>query len=419
MKKIVLIPAMVLCLGLALSVYAQDQPAEIPITVEKISDHIYILTAVDQYEIAVAASIGPDGILLVDAGTDAVGQKLGRVLDSLSDGTVKYILNTHYHDDHTGGNRYFQATATIIGQDNVAERMAGKYYALTPLPQPGMPDTTFENEFSMNFNGEEIIVRRFPPSHTDCDAVVYFTKSNIACLGDLLFSDNFPYVDVPNGGDVDGYYNSVGQIIEWLPPDAKLVPAHGRIYTIEEYRKFREMLGKTIDIVRKQMDNGKNADEMIEAGVLNEWESWGKWYIITPELWIRWIHQSLSKATTPALVSICQPLTETIMTTGVEDAVSQYHTLKAEHPGEYNFDENELNNLGYQLMARNMLDAAVEAFRLNIEAFPESANTYDSMGEAYMNKGDKELAIKNYEKSLELNPGNDNAKWALEKLRGE
>ncbi|MEW5922541.1 MAG: MBL fold metallo-hydrolase [Candidatus Zixiibacteriota bacterium] len=419
MKKFMFILLLALCLGLNISIYSQDQNAGVQITAEKISDNIYILSAVDQFEINVVASIGPDGILLVDAGSIAVGQRLGNILDSLSDSTVKYIINTHFHNDHTGGNRYFQAIATIISQSNVAERMAGKYYALTPQPEPGTPDTTFEDEFSMIFNGEEIRVKHFPSSHTDCDAVVYFTKSNVACLGDLLFPDNFPYVDVPGGGDVDGYYSTAGKIIEWLPKDVKLVPSHGRIYTIDEMRKYQDMLAQTIGIVRKQMAEGKSLDEMTEAGILNEWEAWGKWYIINPESWIRWIHQSLTKASAPVIVSICQPLTETIMTAGIDDAVKQYHSLKAEHAGDYIFDENELNNLGYQLMARNMLDAAVEIFKLNIEAYPESANTYDSMGEAYMKRGDKELAIRNYEKSLELNPGNDNAKWALEKLRGE
>lgn len=419
MKRTFFLLSIGLCLGTFMAIFAQDESAGITRPAVKITDHIYKITGDDQFEVNITISVGPDGILLVDAGTAAIGEKLVNVLDSLFDGPVRYIINTHAHNDHTGGNKYFKDEATIVAHSNVRERMSGKYFALPPLPQEGMPDTTFDNDFILNFNGEEVQVKHFPPGHTDNDAVVYFTKSKVACLGDLLFSDNFPYVDVPGGGDVDGYRNSIGQIIEWLPKDVILISGHRREYNLDELRKYHDMLGTTIDIVRKQMAEGKSLDEIMQAKVLSEWDAWGTWYIINADSWIRWIYASLSQTSASAIVSICRPLSETIMQKGVEEAARQYRDLKANHAAEYSFDENELNILGYQLMARNMIDAAIGIFKLNIEAYPESGNAYDSMGEAYMNKGDKELAIKNYEKSLELNPENDNAKWALEKLRGE
>jgi len=119
----------------------------------------------------------------------------------------------------------------------------------------------------------------------------------------------------------------------------------------------------------------------------------------------------------PPKKSIAEKLFKTIIKKDIDAAVKQYHTLKENQSANYDFSERELNNLGYQLIQRNKLEAAIKIFQLNVEVYPEAANTYDSLGEAYLKNGDKELAIKNYEKSLQLNPDNSSAKKILEGLK--
>jgi len=405
-----------LCGHLAFS--QEDQP-EIKIEFTKINDHIYKLTGFDNFDINVVASVGPDGILLVDAGTENMGKLLPGALKKISDADVKYLINTHFHNDHTGGNKYFKDKATIIGHSNILERMTGKYFALGPLPQEGIPNRTFDDTLTLHFNGEDVIMKHLPGGHTDTDILVYFSDSKILCVGDMVCPGNFPYVDVPNGGSVDNYALYIKYIITHYPDDVIIIAGHRHILHNIELNEYFKTLNTTINIIRKQIALGKTVEEMQQAEILADYAEWGEWPLISANNWIHWVHESLTHEDSPPPVSIAKPLTEIIMQEGIESAVAHYRDLKKNRPDEFGFGANQLNMLGYQLMFRDMLDEAVEIFKLNIEAYPEWSNVYDSMGEAYMNRGDKELAIKNYEKSLELNPENENARQMLKQLRGE
>jgi len=397
----------------------QENNSEIKIETIQINDHIYEVTGIDNFDINVIASIGPDGILLVDAGTDNFGKLIPAELKKLSDADIKYLINTHFHNDHTGGNKYFKDKTTIIAHTNVVERMSGKFFALEPLPQEGLPDRTFHDTLTLHFNGEDIKMKHLPHGHTDSDILVYFTGSNILCVGDMVFPGNFPYVDNPRGGNVENYAKYIRYMIDSYPDDVRIIAGHRHNYTMAEMEDYHRMLTATIDIIKEQLDAGKTAWDMQKEELLKEWTGWDEWPLISANNWIFWVCQSLTAGDAPEIVSVAKPLTEVIMSGGVEEAVRKYHILKTENPDKYNFGVNELNMLGYQLMFRDMFDEAVEIFKLNIEVYPESGNAYDSMGEAYMNRGDKELAIKNYAKSLELDPENDNARQMLEKLRTE
>ena len=144
-----------------------------------------------------------------------------------------------------------------------------------------------------------------------------------------------------------------------------------------------------------------------------DWEKWNS-SNISSEDWITQVYESLTKG---ARKSISEPLTHTIMESGIEAAIEQYQDLKLNQPDAYSFDENDLNMLGYQLLWREMHEAAIEVHKLNIQAFPESANPFDSLGEAYEAYGENEIAIESYEKALELNPEMTSALEALKKLR--
>jgi len=116
------------------------------------------------------------------------------------------------------------------------------------------------------------------------------------------------------------------------------------------------------------------------------------------------------------LPSICEPIIKTLVKKGIFETIKEYHSLKKKSPDKYNFEENQLNAFGYQLLQRNMIKESIEVFKLNVEVYPGSANVYDSLGEAYMKNGDNERAIRNYKKSLELDPSNKNAGEKLKEL---
>ncbi len=384
--------------------------------IEKVSDTVHKFTLSlnaqpNGFTVSLAASVGQDGILLVDTGWIMTAEELNKKVRELGDGNVKLIIITHPDGDHIGGRALLGENATLIAHKNATEELSGRYYALEPLPGQELPVITLEDDLSLRFNGEEIKI--IPaPGHTHSDVVVWFVDSGVVCLGDLLFSDAYPGLHTARGGDVKQYVKSMEKLLGRFPDDVKLIVGHGRDYTMDELREYYRMVVATTELIKQRVAEGKNAQEMVEEDLLKDWAKWNT-PIIPSEVWIERVYESL---TGQAKRPIAEPLTHTIVENGVKAAVEQYHKLKNEQPDSYDFEENQLNMLGYQLMWRDMLDAAIEIFKLNIGAYPESANPHDSLGEVYVAAGDNEQAIKYYQKALALNPEMPSAIDALKQL---
>lgn len=381
--------------------------------VEKLSNtiHKFELT-LGTFYVNLVASIGADGILLVDTGWGPTAEGVKEKLGELSDGIVKLIIFTHQHGDHIGGRHVLGENATLISHKTTKDELAGKYHALDPIPGQELPLIPLEGELSLRFNGENIKI--IPaPGHTHSDMVVYFVNSGVACMGDLLFSDTFPTLFPAWGGNADQYLETIRMLTEELPDEVKLIAGHGRDYTLDELKAYHEMAVGTVDVIKQRIADGKNAEQMIEDDILKDWEKWNSENISSSD-WITQVYESLTgQGKKPA----SEPLTQTIMDKGVEAAIEQYRDLKANHADGYTFTENDLNMLGYQLLWREMNEPAIAIHKLNIEEYPDSANPYDSLGETYEASGRVELAIEAYEKALELNPDMPSAIEALKKLR--
>jgi cyclase len=416
MRKKLLFPISLAILIFAAVTFPQIADDGIGVTTTKLTDTIYKITCTTSFDANLLASVGPDGILLVDAGYISTADSLAAVLKTLGNGQIKYLINTHYHGDHTGGNRALADEAIIIAHQNVYDRMATPYYALPPRVTEGLPDILIDGSMTIYHNGEEVKLIHLPNAHTDGDIIVYFTGSNILHMNDILFSDWFPYVEVESGGDVENYRDHIASLIETLPSDIRLISSHGRDYTIDDLRKYHQMMTETIDIIRNGMNAGKSAQEMIDENVLKSYTSWEGLFVKSAD-WIRIVYNSFSQKTSPPVPSICEPLTYTILDQGVSAALDQYRQLKKSSFEKYNFTENELNRLGYELLLRSKIAEAIEIFKLNVEAFPEASNPYDSLGEGYLAAGDTTQAVVNYRKSLELNPDNTNAINVLQRLQ--
>ncbi|HEX8178548.1 MAG TPA: MBL fold metallo-hydrolase [Pyrinomonadaceae bacterium] len=246
----------------------------------------------------IGVSVGPDGILIVDDQFAPLADKIRAALKSLGDGKLKFVLNTHYHGDHTGGNASFGPEAPIIAQTNVRKRLATEQTVLgekvPPSPKAALPVITFDQAVSLHFNGEEIRAVHFPHGHTDGDSVIFFTGSNVVHMGDDFFAGRFPFVDMDNGGDIEQLTKNVSDIIAMLAPDVKIIPGHGPLSTLDDLKLFRRMLFETTAIVRKEMQAGRTLAQIKAAGLPAEWKSWGTGFIKT-DAWIESVYKSLSK----------------------------------------------------------------------------------------------------------------------------
>ena len=245
----------------------------------------------------IGVSIGDDGILIVDDQFAPLADKIRAALKQLNSGQLKFVLNTHWHGDHTGGNPVFGKESTIIAHANVRKRLMIEQKrgerVIAPLPKEGWPVITLESSLSLHFNGEEIKVIHFPSGHTDGDCMIFFTNANVVHMGDDFFVERFPFVDLNSGGNVEGLIKNIEQIIAQLPPDVKIIPGHGPLSTLDDLKKYHRMLVETTASVRQAITAGKTLDELKKQGLPEEWKSWGAGFVPT-DRWIETIHQSLT-----------------------------------------------------------------------------------------------------------------------------
>lgn len=260
----------------------------------KITDRIYMLTG-DGGNIGV--STGEDGVLIIDDQFAAVAGKIQDALRALGSDKPRFLINTHWHGDHTNGNEVFGQFSTIISQNNVRKRLSVESKVLgeivKPAPKVALPVITFENAISIYFNGEELKVIHFPNGHTDGDSVIFFTGSNVVHMGDDFFRDKFPFVDLDNGGSVQGMTKSVGEIITRLPADVKIIPGHGALSSLQDLKNFHQMLIETTDIIQKGLAAGKTLDTLKKEGMPPKYKDWGTGFIKT-DVWIETVYNSLS-----------------------------------------------------------------------------------------------------------------------------
>jgi len=279
-----------------ITAYAQQDFSKVEIKTTKVAGNVYMLEGSGGN---IGVSVGADGILIVDDQFAPLADKIKAALKTLGEGKLKFVLNTHWHGDHTGGNAVFGPEAPIIAHDNVRQRLATEqksefFKRTTPAsPKEALPVITFGQSLSVHFNNEEIRVIHYPHGHTDGDSVIFFTGSNVVHMGDDFFAGRFPFVDLESGGNVEGLVKNVGEIIAKLPAGVKIIPGHGPLSTIDDLKLYHRMLADTSEIVRKKLAAGKTLDQIKAEGLPDEWKSWGTGFIKT-DAWIETIYRSLS-----------------------------------------------------------------------------------------------------------------------------
>ena len=267
--------------------YAQRDMSKVEIKATAVAGNIHMLEGQGGN---IAVSTGPDGVLMVDDQFAPLAEKISAAIEKLDQGPIKFLLNTHWHGDHTGGNAHFGKKATIVAQTNVRKRLASK----SDTPKEALPAITFDDSASVHINGEEIRLIHLGPGHTDGDSIIHFTKSGVVHMGDLFFNGRFPFVDMASGGDVAGLLKNIEAALVKIPADAKIIPGHGALATKADLEKYRDMLVETTGLVKKAIADGKSLADVKAAGLPEKYKDWGSGFINAGR-WLEISFNSLSK----------------------------------------------------------------------------------------------------------------------------
>ncbi|HEV7923355.1 MAG TPA: MBL fold metallo-hydrolase [Thermoanaerobaculia bacterium] len=286
---------------LATAAFAQQQDfSKVEVKATRVSGNVYMLTGAGGN---IGVSVGDDGIVIVDDQFAPLAPKIREALKGITDKPIRFILNTHYHGDHTGGNEVFGKEGTIIAQTNVRKRLAsGSKVAgreTPPASKVALPVITFDESLSVHVNGEEIRAIHYPHGHTDGDAVIYFTKSNVVHMGDDYFNGMFPFVDTDNGGSVKGLIANVDKVLATMPDGARVIPGHGPLGDKASLEGYRDVLKGTWAIVADSVKNGLTLQQMKEQKVLAAWEHFATDFVPLDK-WTETVYNEVSKEVKPA-----------------------------------------------------------------------------------------------------------------------
>ena len=270
-----------LTLLFAAGVSAQQQDfAKVEVKATKVAGNVYVLTGSGGN---IGATVGSDGVAIIDDQFAPLAPKIQAALRQLSPKPVRFVINTHWHGDHTGGNPIFAETATILAHLNVRQRLisGGKtpFIEFPPVTGKALPVVTFEQGLSLWWNGEEIRAIHPGIGHTDGDSVIWFMQSKVVHMGDDYFAGMFPFVDLASGGSVTKLIESLDVILGQIPADARVIPGHGPVTGVAELRSYRGMLDGVVAAVRKGLASGKTVEQMQKEKVLAPWEDWGKGFV--------------------------------------------------------------------------------------------------------------------------------------------
>lgn len=265
---------------IATAAFAQPDFSKVEVKATKVAGSVYMLTGQGGN---IGVSVGDDGIVIIDDQYAPLAPKIEAALKTITDKPLRFILNTHWHGDHTGGNEHFGKTAPIIAHENVRKRLASGSNVpgrvTPPAPKGALPVVTFNTTLSVHLNGEEVRALHMPHGHTDGDAIIFFTQSNVVHMGDDFFNGSFPFVDIDSGGSVQGVLDAGAKVLANTPDDVKIIPGHGPLGDKAALRRYLDAIRLTRDVISKAVKAGRTAEQMKADKVLAQWDEWGKGFV--------------------------------------------------------------------------------------------------------------------------------------------
>ena len=271
---------------------------EVEIQTIEVTDSIYMLMGRGGN---IGLSVGEDGAFLIDDQYAPMVPRIRSAVAMVSSQPVNFLINTHWHGDHTGGNeRFGRAGAIIVAHENVRKRLNADQFqealsrSTPPSPSDALPIMTFNDTVTFHWNGDEIRVFHVQNAHTDGDSIIHFKNANVMHAGDTFFKNAYPFVDISSGGNFDGVIAVAKQLLEIADDETKIIPGHGTLATKADLETYVEVLTTIRDRVVKLIEEGKTEDQVVEANPTAEWDAtWGQGFM-GPERWTRIIYQSLS-----------------------------------------------------------------------------------------------------------------------------
>ncbi|MBB1455928.1 MBL fold metallo-hydrolase [Pseudoalteromonas sp. SG43-5] len=259
MKKI--LPALIT--GLLLSTTAQADDG--PVTAQKLSEHVYVLFGQGGN---IAASVGDDGIYIIDDQFAKLSDDIKKTISDLKPGSAEFVINTHHHGDHTGGNENFaKAGAHVIAHDNVHKRLEEQHGEGSDF----LPRISFGHDLKLHFNNEHTHVVHYEHAHTDGDSVIFFNNDNIVHMGDIYFNfGSLPFVDVDSGGSVDGILAAVNDVVNQIDDNTKVIPGHGKVSDRSGLIAYGKLVQNAKDVMLKAMQNNASLEQVLKADPLAE-----------------------------------------------------------------------------------------------------------------------------------------------------
>jgi len=269
--------------AMAFASNGDDRFRDVEITSTPVAENIYMLTGMGGN---IGLSIGEDSVVLIDDQFAPLSEKIKKAVADITDKPIQFIINTHWHGDHTGGNENFARDGVfIVAHENVRERLASENIStltgqITPPASEGMlPVITFNKSVTFYLNGEEAAVTHLSNSHTDGDSIIHFKKSNVIHTGDIFFHGLFPYIDLNSKGSVDGMINSLRRISSMADENTRIIPGHGMLADKHALERDLRVLVTVRDRISKLIAEGKNLEQVKAANPTQGYESYGRGFI--------------------------------------------------------------------------------------------------------------------------------------------
>ncbi|WP_226701995.1 MBL fold metallo-hydrolase [Microbulbifer elongatus] len=301
MKKSFL--AKVLTVGLfaasAMSVQAQRDFSKVEIEPQPVAENLYMLTGAGGN---MALFAGDDGAFLVDDQFAPLSEKILAAVGKLTDKPLRFVVNTHWHGDHTGGNENLgKAGALIVAHENVRKRMSTEQFTklwdrTTPPAAAGaLPVITFTDATTFHWNGDEVRVQHVGPAHTDGDSIIIFKNANVIHMGDTFFNGSYPYVDLSAGGSVDGVITNAARVLEMADDKTQIIPGHGPLTDKKGLQEYHDLLVRLRNKIKTLVDAGNSKEQVIAAKPTKEFdEHYGQGFM-KPDIWTGIVYDSLKQ----------------------------------------------------------------------------------------------------------------------------
>ncbi len=270
----------------------------VQIDVEQLAPKIFYLRGSGSNTLAL---VGAGGTLLVDPQFAPMAPKIKAALNGLGAEPVRYVVNTHFHPDHSGGNAFFRREgATIVSHANGRARLLERQHSYfwgrsqAPIFFDDAPSLTFERELDLHLNDEHVHIFQVQAAHTDADAIVFFKKANVVHMGDVFLRQLYPYIDLYAKGHIDGYFPVIDSVLAMIDDDTRVVPGHGPITDKATLKAFRDMLATTRERVARRIEQDQSLEDIIASQPTQEWDEECASDRVGPEGFVAMVYQSLT-----------------------------------------------------------------------------------------------------------------------------